>query len=95
MDFLNAARKDDDELNLIMRDCEIFSDKMGPDGFSVTLKSQHVSVTHYTVSKNGVTDSFDFPTGDENLNCKKYMEQFGRNFELLRELIELRKAVKN
>lgn len=34
MDFLNAARKDDDELNLIMRDYEIFPDKMGPAGKS-------------------------------------------------------------
>lgn len=32
--FLSAARKDDGDLNLIMRDYEIFSDKMGPAGKS-------------------------------------------------------------
>ena len=60
-------------------------------GFEVTLNKRFVSVDHFTVSKNGVTDELRLPLGDPGIDYRSFMEQFGRNFEMLCELTALRR----
>ena len=63
-------------------------------GFEVTLNKRFVSVDRFTVSKDGVTDEFRFPVGDPNIDYHRLMEQFDKNFEMLRELTALRRQVR-
>lgn len=61
------------------------------NGFEVIINSRYVSVTIFTVTKDGITDKFRLPDGDGKINYKKFMEQYGKNFKILCELQELRK----
>ena len=63
-------------------------------GFEVTLNKRFVSVDRFTVSKDGVTDEFRFPVGNPNIDYHRLMEQFDKNFEMLRELTALRSQVR-
>ena len=63
-------------------------------GFEVTLNKRFVSVDRFTVSKDGVTDEFRFPVGTPNIDYHRLMEQFDKNFEMLRELTALRRQVR-
>ena len=63
--------------------------------FEVTLNKRFVSVDRFTVSKNGVTDEFRLPVGNPDIDYRSLMEQFGKNFELLKELTALRKQIKD
>ena len=63
-------------------------------GFEVILNKRFVSVDRFTVSKDGVTDEFRLPVGDPNIDYRRLMEQFGKNFEMLRELTALRRRVR-
>ena len=63
-------------------------------GFEVTLNKRFVSVDRFTVSKDGVTDEFRLPVGDPNIDYRRLMEQFSKNFEMLRELTALRRQVR-
>ena len=62
--------------------------------FEVTLNKRFVSVDRFTVSKDGVTDEFRLPVGDPNSDYRRLMEQFSKNFEMLRELTALRRQVR-
>ena len=64
-------------------------------GFSVTLNRRYVSVDHFTVSRDGVTDQFSLPLGDPKIDYRRYMEQYGRNFDLLCELERLRRQFRS
>ena len=64
---------------------------LNENGFSGTLEKQYLSKTHFTLTKNGVNDSLSLPQGIEHMNIKGYMEGYGKSFELLCELMELRK----
>lgn len=59
-------------------------------GFDVVLKKRYISKDIFEVSKDGVTDTFELPLGDKKINHRKIMEQFGKNFALLCELVALR-----
>ncbi len=63
-------------------------------GFDVTLNKRHISVDVFTVSKDGITDTFRLPLGDSKINYRKVMEQFERNFSMLTELTRLRQEAK-
>ena len=63
-------------------------------GFEFTLNKRFVSVDRFTVSKDGVTDEFRFPVGNPNIDYHRLMEQFDKNFEMLRELTALRRQVR-
>ena len=63
-------------------------------GFEVTLNKRFVSVDRFTVSKDGVTDEFRSPVGNPNIDYHRLMEQFDKNFEMLRELTALRRQVR-
>ena len=64
------------------------------NGFEGGLDKQYLSKTKFTVRKNGVEDKFELPQGTNGLNAKKYMEEYGKSFDLLCELQSLR-AMKN
>lgn len=59
-------------------------------GFDVTLKKRHISVDIFSVSKDGITDTFRLPLGDAKINYRKVMEQFDSNFKMLAKLTALR-----
>lgn len=63
------------------------------NGYSWSIKKQYVSKTIFEVSKDGVTDKFELPQGVVFKNIKGYMEQYGRNWEVLCELQRLREEV--
>lgn len=62
--------------------------------FEVVINKRYISKTIFSVTKNGVTDNFNLPLGDEKINYKKVMEQFAKNFELYCELKKLREQVR-
>lgn len=58
------------------------------NGFEVELKEQFVSKTKFFVRKDGVLDSFDLTQGLKKMNIRSYMEQYGKQFEMLRRIKE-------
>lgn len=60
------------------------------NGFDGEIIKQYVSKTIFEISKNGATDRFELPQDLKNVG--RYMEQFGRNWEILCELQQLRKV---
>ena len=58
------------------------------NGFEVELKEQFVSKTKFSVRKDGVLDSFDLMQGLKKMNIRSYMEQYGKQFEMLRRIKE-------
>ena len=58
------------------------------NGFEVELKEQFVSKTKFFVRKDGVLDSFDLMQGLKKMNIRSYMEQYGKQFEMLRRIKE-------
>ncbi len=58
------------------------------NGFEVELKEQFVSKTKFFVCKDGVLDSFDLTQGLKKMNIRSYMEQYGKQFEMLRRIKE-------
>ena len=59
------------------------------NGFDAVLKKQFISKMKVAVTKDGVTDNAEFPSGMK-FNVKSYMEQYGKSFKLLCELQKLR-----
>lgn len=64
------------------------------NGFDGKLVKQFLSKTKFTIHRDGVTDHFELPQGLRNMDVKKYMEQYGQSFLMLRNLVELRKEAK-
>lgn len=64
---------------------------LNKNGFFGKIIKQYVSKTIFEISKNGVTDRFELPQDLKNVG--RYMEQFGRNWEILCELQQLRSSV--
>lgn len=58
------------------------------NGFEVELKEQFVSKTKFFVCKDGVLDSFDLTQGLKKMNICSYMEQYGKQFEMLKRIKE-------
>lgn len=58
------------------------------NGFEVELKEQFVSKTKFIVRKDNVVDSFDLSQGLKKMNVKQYMQQYERQFELLKQIKE-------
>ena len=59
-------------------------------GFDAVLERQSITTMKITVSKDGVTDEATFPSG-RRFDVQAYMEQYGKSFDLLCELNELRR----
>lgn len=62
------------------------------NGFEYQIIKQLQSRTEWKIQKDGVEDTLSIPLETENI--KAYMEQFGKQFETLKELVELRKQLK-
>jgi len=62
------------------------------NGFSYEIQKQTLSRTDWKVLKDGIEDILSIPR--ESGNIKECMNQYKKNFELLKELQELRKQVK-
>lgn len=62
-------------------------------GFHGEIVKQYVSKTKFIVSKNGVTDNFELQQGLSNMDIKKYMSQYEKQFDLLCELTKLRNQI--
>ena len=58
------------------------------NGFDVELKEQFVSKTKFIVRKDDVVDNFDLTQGLKKMNVKQYMQQYERQFELLKKMKE-------
>lgn len=58
------------------------------NGFEVELKEQFVSKTKFLVCKDGVSDSFSLMQGLKKMNIRSYMEQYGKQFEMLKRIKE-------
>lgn len=58
------------------------------NGFEVELKEQFVSKTKFIVRKDDVVDSFNLTQGLKKMNVKQYMQQYERQFELLKKMKE-------
>ena len=58
------------------------------NGFEVELKEQFVSKTKFLVCKDGVSDSFILMQGLKKMNIRSYMEQYGKQFEMLKRIKE-------
>jgi hypothetical protein len=58
------------------------------NGFEVELKEQFVSKTKFIVRKDDVVDNFDLTQGLKKMNIKQYMQQYERQFELLKQIKE-------
>ena len=56
-------------------------------GFSGYLKKQYKSKTDFIVKRDGIEDIFYVPIRS-NYNIKRYMEEYGRSFDLLCKLKE-------
>lgn len=63
---------------------------LNKNGFSGKITKQYITKTIFEISKNGITDRLEFPQDLKNI--RRYMEQFNRNWEILCELQQLRKA---
>ncbi len=64
-------------------------DWFNKNGFSGNLDRQHISKTKFTITKDNVTDKFELQSGT-GYDIAAYMEQYGRSFEMLCELTQLR-----
>lgn len=60
-------------------------------GFDVTIKRRYISKTIFEVTKDGVTDNFQLPQGLSSVDYKQVMEAYGKSFDTLKELVELRR----
>ena len=60
-----------------------------PDGSS--LVKQYVSKTIFSLSKDGITDTFELTQGVVFSSISKYMMQFEKNWEMLCEMSKLTK----
>lgn len=58
------------------------------NGFEVELKEQFVSKTKFIVRKDNIADNFDLTQGLKKMNVKQYMQQYKRQFEMLKQLKE-------
>lgn len=58
------------------------------NGFEVELKEQFVSKAKFIVRKDNITDNFDLTQGLKKMSVKQYMQQYKRQFELLKQLKE-------
>lgn len=58
------------------------------NGFEVELKEQFVSKTKFIVRKDDVVDNFVLTQGLKKMNVKQYMQQYERQFELLKQIKE-------
>ena len=60
------------------------------NGFDAVLEKQFISKMKVTVTKDGVTNHAEFPSGMK-FDVKSYMKQYGKSFDMLCELEKLRK----
>ena len=68
---------------------ELFAIKwLEENGFEVELKEQFVSKTKFIVRKDNIADNFDLTQGLKKMNMRQYMQQYKRQFELLKQLKE-------
>lgn len=62
-------------------------------GYEVTIRKRFVSKNYMTISKDGFDYDFDLPLGNPKRKYAAYMKLIDRNFEMARELAELRNEV--
>lgn len=56
------------------------------NGFDGELDKQLFSKTKFSISKNGVSDTFELPNGLEKVNIKNVMSDYARSFDMLCKL---------
>lgn len=56
------------------------------NGFDGKLDKQFLSKTKFSVSKNGVSDTFELPNGNPKIDMKSFMQQYAESFDLLCKL---------
>ena len=61
------------------------------NGFEFELVNQFVSKTVYKVSKDGITDKFELPSGVTD--PKGYMNMFDRSFNMLKEITVMKEKL--
>ena len=64
------------------------------NGYNGKIVKQYISKTIFEISKDGVTDKFELIQSIPSQNIDEYMEQFKRNWEMLCQVQQLRKEVK-
>lgn len=64
------------------------------NGYDGKIVKQYVTKTIFEISKDGVSDRFELPQGIVITNLDGCMAQFKRNWEMLCQLQQLRKEVK-
>jgi hypothetical protein len=79
--------------DLSKEDAYIF-DWLQANGYDAVLEKQYVSKMKVKVTKDGVTDLAEFPSG-KRYNVQAYMEQYGRAFELLRTIHQMEGGKQN
>ena len=71
---------------------ELFvADWLEENGFDFTIRKRFVSKTIFEVRKNDVQDELQLPQGLKSFDVESFVKQFDKSFELLCNLVELRK----
>lgn len=65
------------------------------NGYTGKIVKQHISKTIFEVSKDDVTDRFELSQSVTLKNIDRYMEQFRKNWDVLCEVIRLRREIKD
>ena len=58
------------------------------NGFVGEIKKQYVSKTVFRITKDGITDTFDLPQSVTQKNISDFMEQYRKNFDILKLISE-------